>query len=121
MAGSTIRRRCFIINQPSLDPKTCGVSCPLWFGLPVDQIGERQHGASRVVIEPATVIIERDPRRWRRLEAGPGMGPFVGESQHVQELVMDVFDDLAPARNGAAQLVARDAPNVGKGYRAWAD
>ena len=55
------------------------------------------------MIEPATAIMEGDAGGQPGADPSQGMGAFPSQAQGMDQFVMDTLDDLAPAREGAAQ------------------
>ncbi len=64
---------------------------------PSQQVSESQPGASKLVVEPDTEVVQCYPRRQTSAQTTQLMGPLPVKAEGIQELVVNAFHDLAEA------------------------
>src|SRR5688572_30404759 len=61
---------------------------------PSQQVGKCQPGATELIVEPDTEVVQRHPRRQSGPQTLDLMGTLPPEAENVEEFVLDDLDDL---------------------------
>src|SRR5215212_7571633 len=61
---------------------------------PSQQVGERQPGMTKLLVEPHTEVVQRYSRRQARSQTPQLVGSLPPQAEGVEELIVDALDDL---------------------------